>query len=98
VQPVEKTRTLEGGRRVEMLSAVEAGSHIARRGAEVRAGDLLMARGRTIDPASVAVLASAGKGRARVGRRPTVAVLVTGDELIDVWESPSRGRIRSNGG
>jgi molybdopterin molybdotransferase len=98
VQPVEKTRLLDGGRRVEILTAVEPGAHIARQGAEARAGDRLLERGRTIDPATVAVLASAGKGRVRVGRRPTVAVLVTGDELVDVWDTPSRGRIRNSNG
>jgi molybdopterin molybdotransferase len=98
VQPVEKTRPLEGGRRVEMLAPVEPGAHIARQGAEARAGDRLLERGRTVDPASVAVLASAGKGRLRVGRRPTLAMLVTGDELVDVWDTPTRGRIRNSNG
>jgi len=98
VQPVEKTRPVEGGRRVEMLAPVEPGAHIARQGAEVRAGDRLLERGRTIDPATVAVLAAAGKGRLRVGRRPTLAMLVTGDELVDVWDTPSRGRIRNTNG
>ena len=98
VQPVERTRLVEGGRRVEMLAPVEPGAHIARQGAEVRAGDRLLERGRTIDPATVAVLAAAGKGRLRVGRRPTLAMLVTGDELVDVWDTPSRGRIRNTNG
>jgi molybdopterin molybdotransferase len=98
VQPVERTRPLEGGRRVEILAPVEPGAHIVRQGAEVRSGDRLIDRGRTIDPASVAVLASAGKGRVRVGRRPTLAMLVTGDELVDVWDTPSRGRIRNSNG
>jgi len=83
---------------VEMLAPVEPGAHIARQGAEVRAGDRLLERGRTIDPATVAVLAAAGKGRLRVGRRPTLAMLVTGDELVDVWDTPSRGRIRNTNG
>src|SRR6267142_1606670 len=63
VQPVEKTRAIDGGRRVEMLAPVEPGAHISRQGAEVRAGDRLLERGRTIDPATVAVLAAVGKGR-----------------------------------
>ena len=98
VQPVEKTRALEGGRRVEMLAPVEPGAHIARQGVEVRAGDRLLERGRTIDPATMAVLASAGKRRLRVGGRPTLAMLVTGDELVEVWDTPSRGRIRNSNG
>ncbi len=98
VQQVEKTHSLEGGRRVEILASVETGQNIARQGSEVRAGEVVLSRGETIDPASVAVLAAVGKGRLRVGRRPTVSVVVTGDELVDVWETPTRGRIRNSNG
>jgi molybdopterin molybdotransferase len=98
VQPVEKTRPLEGGRRVEILTAVEAGAHVARRASEVRAGEPVLERGTPIDPATIAVLAAVGKGRVRVGRRPSLAVLVTGDELVDVWDRPSGGQIRNSNG
>src|SRR6266536_5268899 len=91
VQPVEKTRAIDGGRRVEILEPVPTGAHIARQGAEGHAGDEVLARGCVVDPASVAVLAAVGKGRVLVGRRPTVSVLVTGDELVDVWDAPTRG-------
>src|SRR6187549_2079280 len=86
VQPVEKTRAIDGGRRVEILEPVATGAHIARQGAEGHAGDEVLARGGTIDPASVAVLASVGKAKVLVGRRPTVSILITGDELVDVWD------------
>jgi molybdopterin molybdotransferase len=98
VQPVEKTRALDGGRRVEILVPVETGAHVSRQGTEVRAGDVVLARGETIDPPAVAVLAAVGRGRVRVGRRPTVAVRVTGDALVDVWDKPGRGRIRNSNG
>jgi molybdopterin molybdotransferase len=98
VQPVEKTRLVDDGRRVEILSAVEAGAHIALQGSEARAGDRLLRRGEILDPAAVAVLAASGKARLHVGRRPTVSVLVTGDELVDVWDQPTRGRIRNSNG
>jgi molybdopterin molybdotransferase len=98
VQPVEKTRVLDGGRRVEILEPVATGAHIARQGAEGHAGDEVLSRGITIDPASVAVLATAGKAKVLVGRRPTVSILITGDELVDVWHAPSRGRIRNSNG
>ena len=98
VQPVEKTRLLDDGRRVEILSAVEAGANIALQGSEARAGDLVLRRGEILDPAAIAVLAASGKARLRVGRRPTVSVLVTGDELVDVWDQPTRGRIRNSNG
>ena len=98
VQPVEKTRPLEGGRRVEILEPVVPGAHIARQGTEVRAGEVVLGLGQTLDPASIGVLAAAGKGRLRVGGRPRVAVLVTGDELVDVWDRPGPGRIRNSNG
>jgi molybdenum cofactor synthesis domain-containing protein len=98
VQPVEKTRPLDGGRRVEILEPVATGAHIARQGSEGHAGDEVLARGGTIDPAGIAVLAAVGKAKVLVGRRPTVSVLVTGDELLDVWDAPVRGRIRNSNG
>jgi molybdopterin molybdotransferase len=98
VQPVEKTRAIDGGRRVEILEPVPTGAHIARQGAEGHAGDEVLGRGCTLDPASLAVLAAVGKAKVRVGRRPTVSILVTGDELVDVWDAPGRGRIRNSNG
>jgi molybdopterin molybdotransferase len=98
VERVERTRPIEGGRRVEVLAPVEEGENVVHRGREVRAGDAVLAVGKTVDPATVAVLAAVGKGRVRVGRRPTVAVLVTGDELVDVWDRPSGGQIRNSNG
>jgi len=98
VQQVEKTRAVDGGRKVEILSPVETGQNIARQGSEVRAGDEVLARGQVLDPAAIAVLAAVGKGRLRVGRRPTVSAVVTGDELVDVWETPTRGKIRNSNG
>jgi molybdopterin molybdotransferase len=97
VQQLEKTRDLGGGR-VELLAAVEAGQHVARRGSEIRAGDAVLESGITIDPPAIAVLATVGKARVRVGRRPSVAVLVTGDELLDVSERPAGAQIRNSNG
>jgi len=98
VQPVEKTRAVDGGARVEILETVATGAHIARQGCEVAAGDVVLEAGLVIDPATIAVLAAVGKARVKVGRRPTVAVLVTGDELVDVWDTPRSGRIRNSNG
>jgi molybdopterin molybdotransferase len=98
VVPVEKTRTVDGGRRVEIQAVAALGDHIARQGCEVRKGEVVLAAGGTIDPASVGVLASVGCGRVAVGRRPSVSVLATGDELVDVWDTPSRARIRNSNG
>jgi molybdopterin molybdotransferase len=98
VQQVEKTRVLEGGARVELLAAVERGLNVAPRASEVRTGDLVLRAGRAIDPATIATLAAFGRFRVEVGRRPRVAILVTGDELVDAAERPGPGRIRNTNG
>jgi molybdopterin molybdotransferase len=98
VQQVEKTRALEGGRRVEILASVGEGANVAPRGCEVRAGALVLERGRFIGPAVTAVLASTGHARVPVARRPRVAVLVTGDEIVDVTAVPGPGQIRNSNG
>jgi molybdopterin molybdotransferase len=64
----------------------------------VTAGDVVLEAGQVIDPATIAVLAAVGKARVTVGRRPAAAILVTGDELVDVWDTPGRGRIRNSNG
>ena len=97
VQPVEKTQPLDEFR-VTMHAPVAEGANVAPRGSEARAGETILARGRVIDAAAVAVLASAGKARVRVARRPLVAILVTGDEIVDVSAVPGPGQIRNSNG
>jgi len=97
VQQVENTQSLDEFR-VTIRAPVAAGANVAPRGCEVRAGDLVLAGGRVIDPAAIAVLASAGKARVRVARRPVVAILVTGDEIVDVSATPGLAQIRNSNG
>jgi molybdopterin molybdotransferase len=97
VQMVEKTREAAPGE-VEILEPVEPGANVAPRGSEVRAGEPVLKRGAWIDPAALAVLATVGKSRVLVGRRPAVAVAATGDELVDPAERPGPGQIRNSNG
>ncbi len=98
VQQVEKTRMLDDRVRVAILEEVVPGQNVAPRASEVRLGETVRSRGETIDPAAIAVLASFGRDKVAVGRRPTVSILVTGDELVDVAEMPSGGQIRNSNG
>jgi molybdopterin molybdotransferase len=97
VQQVEKTRAADEFR-VTLLESVAEGANVAPRGSEVRAGDRVLDRGRRIDPATVAVLAAVGRARVSVARRPVVALLVTGDEIVEVAETPGPGQIRNSNG
>jgi molybdopterin molybdotransferase len=97
VQQVEKTQPLDEFR-VTILAPVPEGANVAPRGSEVRRGDVVLARGRVIDPSAVAVLASAGRARVCVARRPVLALLVTGDEIVGVAQTPGPGQIRNSNG
>lgn len=71
------------GDRVSILGCISPGAHIRRRGADINVGDLLLRRGERITPQAIGVLASVGIDQISVYRRLRVAVLSTGDELVD---------------
>lgn len=68
------------------------GAHIRRRGQDFAAGDRLLAAGVQLNPARLALIAMAGHGRVRVHRRPRVALLSTGDELVPPGTRPAPGQ------
>ncbi|PKQ30012.1 MAG: molybdopterin molybdenumtransferase MoeA [Actinobacteria bacterium HGW-Actinobacteria-10] len=96
---VEQTRAPgDGGvgSRVEFLKAPAVGEHIRYRGEEVRAGDVVIAAGETVSSAGVGLLASTGHATVDVYQRPRVAIIATGSELVEVDETPGRGKIRNS--
>jgi len=81
-------------RRGEMLSvyrAVPKFANISARGEDIRAGETILKKGGCLRPWHIGVLASIGRRRARVRRRPVVGVFSTGDELVDVVNADKRG-------
>jgi molybdopterin molybdotransferase len=92
---VENTDRRADGR-VQVLKLVKAGENIAPKGSERRAGDTVLRPGRRISTLEAAVLASAGKATVLVYRRPVVAILATGDELVAVEAVPRAGQIRNS--
>jgi len=71
-------------------------SNIRKKGENVRAGDTVLKRGARIDPPVVAVLASVGCDPVPVARRPHVAILATGSELVEPCHIPGEAQIRNS--
>jgi molybdopterin molybdotransferase len=83
----------EAGGRVRVSDAVPPGRHVGRRGEDVEAGAVVLRAGRVLRPQDVGVLASLGATPVAVARRPRVAVVVTGDELLPAGSKPEGCRI-----
>jgi molybdopterin molybdotransferase len=80
VVPQEEVR--RDGARLVLGRPVERGACVRPRGEDIRAGERVLEPGAILRPAALGVLAALGHARVSVHRRPTVAVLSTGDELV----------------
>jgi molybdenum cofactor synthesis domain-containing protein len=94
VQQVELTREANG--EVEILEPVDSGRSIVRRANEIKSGETVLHAGEDINAAMIATLASFGYAEVKVGRRPRVAVMATGSELVDVDKKPGADQIRDS--
>jgi molybdopterin molybdotransferase len=93
---VEDTERLDGGDRVRVTASVEPGQAVRGVGEDVRAGTTLFPAGTTITPSVAGVLASINARQVDVVRAARVAVLSTGDELIDDGSPLAPGQIRES--
>ena len=73
-----------GTERVTIRDTRDVGRNIRRRGEEIRPGEIAVPKGSVLGPAQLGVLASVGAAEVWVYRRPRVALLVTGDEIVDL--------------
>lgn len=91
VVPVEDTEeTAEG---VTLKSVPQTGDHVRRQGEEYRRGETLLEAGTVLRAGEIGLLASAGASRVKVHPRPRVALLSTGDELVELGLEPGPGQI-----
>ncbi len=88
--------TAASGNSVEIQRSVARGENFVPRAAEAGAGDLLVDKGRRLDHALIGIAAAAGKSRVTVFRKPRVAVLSTGDEVVGIDASPGAAQIRNS--
>ncbi len=94
IVPVEVTDEVDG--LVQIARPAAAGDHVRLAGGDLRSGAVVVSAGSRIGSGEIAVLASLGLSPVEVHSTPTVAILVTGDELVAPEESPAPGQIRDS--
>ena len=81
---------------VRILKGARENQGLLRRGAEAKRGDVILRSGHRIGLADIGLLAGVGKSSVMVSRKPHVAVIATGDELVEVDEAPKQDQIRNS--
>jgi len=84
------------GSSVNVPRTLRSGENVSPQGSEARGGETLLDPGRRLGFADVALLATIGRSRVSVFRKPQVAILATGDEIVDVDETPASHQIRNS--
>ena len=84
------------GDRISTDKPVRAGDFINAQGVEVRSGAVVVERGRRLDYTAVAMLATIGRQCAMAYAKPRVAIISTGDEVVEVGEAPKDYQIRNS--
>jgi molybdopterin molybdotransferase len=81
--------------RVHIFTPVEPGNYIRPAGQDVREGSLILHRGTRLRPQEIGMLSALGHTEVLVTRKPRVAILATGDELVPIEEPLPPGKIRN---
>ncbi len=84
------------GDRIEVFNQVVIRENVRAAGEDIREGELVLPEGAVLRAQEIGVLASLGRARVRVIRRPRVAILATGDELVAIDQPLAPGKIRSS--
>ena len=96
VVPIEKTMAAPQSGQVHLGVALRPGANVLHRGESMRAGERIFAAGQCLRPQDLGVLAELGVASVPVRRRPRVAILATGDELVPPESAPGPGQIRNS--
>ncbi len=81
---------------VDILKAIKQGDNVRAAGEDIHAGEIVLPKGTVARAAEIGVMASLGKKEVSVHRRPRVAILATGDELVTIDEPITPGKIRNS--
>jgi molybdopterin molybdotransferase len=81
---------------LEVRRPVAPGENVLQPGEDVAAGDLLFAPGRQLRPQEIGLLAALGVTQLRAYRKPRVAILSSGDEIVPITQTPAPGQVRDS--
>lgn len=96
VVPIEDTEEDADSGTVKILRSVKKHDNVRFAGEDIRAGERILACGTRIGSAEAGILASLNMTRIKVYRSPRVAIISTGDEIVEVGEPAERGQIRNS--
>lgn len=82
--------------KTRIFKEVNFGENIRKAGEDIKKNELVIPKGTLLKPSYIGILASLGRAKVRVTRRPRVAILATGDEVVDVQEKLGLGKVRSS--
>ena len=89
-------RTEPHGTMVRIFARVDLGDCVFPPGEDFHRGDELVSAGEVLNPGKLALLAFAGRPTVRVFRRPRIAIVCTGNELVDAAATPAHGQVRNS--
>ncbi len=95
VQMIERTQSTSANE-VEILEAVSRGANISPLGSEAKRDQVVALAGSFISPAMIGLLAAVGRHEVAVYRAPSVGLIATGDELVEISEQPRAAQIRNS--
>lgn len=93
---VEETKSVVSKEYIKIFRQIKTGENIRKKGEDIKKGERILEKGRLINAADIGILASIGKSKVKVVKRPKVSILATGDEIVDVDEELTAGKIRSS--
>ncbi|WP_200975838.1 molybdopterin molybdotransferase MoeA [Echinicola sp. 20G] len=94
VIPYEEVEIKDGTAYVKIKKAIKRFVH--RKGSDSPNGALVLQKGKKIHPGDIGILATVGKSRVVVAKFPTIAIISTGDELVEIDEKPLAHQIRKS--
>lgn len=95
VQKVELTRESDGNF-IEIFEAAKPKQNIINRAEEIEKGEKIFSTGEQINENMIASIASFGYAKVKVARKPKVAILATGSEIVDISRQPGQDQIRNS--